>query len=160
MIAHVHIFGISIQTFGVFFALNFMAWGLLAARRLDELGKPPDWAFEMVLVAVVGGLIGARAYYLIQNHGTLQGSLLHNVFSGSGLVWYGGLAGGVVTMLIWARWRGFLGWPLFDIAGPGLFDWNRISMPWSGWMWKMSWFALRCGTSGVSRKITSGAFLN
>ena len=120
MLAHIDIFGISIQTFGIFFALNFVAWGALAARRLTELGKPTDWAFEMVLAAVIGGLIGARAYYLIQNHGELHGSLIGNVFGGSGLIWYGGLAGGTIAMLIWARWRGFLELALVDIAGPAL----------------------------------------
>jgi phosphatidylglycerol:prolipoprotein diacylglycerol transferase len=120
VIAHVHILGLTIQTFGVFFALNFVAWGALAARRLTELGKPPDWAFEMVVAAVVGGLIGARGYWLLQNHGQLEGSLLGNVFGGSGLIWYGGLAGGAVAVLLWARWRGFFNLQLVDIAGPGL----------------------------------------
>jgi phosphatidylglycerol---prolipoprotein diacylglyceryl transferase len=117
VVAHINIFGISIQTFGVFFALNFLAWGAVTHRRLDELGKPTEWAFEMVVVAVVGGLIGARAYYLIQNHKSIS---LGNVFSGSGLVWYGGLAGGVVAMLIWAHRRRFLNLQLFDIAAYGL----------------------------------------
>jgi phosphatidylglycerol:prolipoprotein diacylglycerol transferase len=120
LVAHVHILGITIQTFGVFFALNFIAWGLLAARRLVELDKPIDWAYEIVIAAVVGGLIGARVYYLIQNHGSLHGSLLGNVFGGAGLVWYGGFLGGTVFVLAWARWRGFLTLQLFDIAGYGL----------------------------------------
>jgi phosphatidylglycerol---prolipoprotein diacylglyceryl transferase len=117
VLPHINIFGITIQTFWVFFALNFAAWGALVHRRLGELGKPPEWAFEMVVVAVVGGLIGARAYYLIQNHKAIS---LGNVFSGSGLVWYGGLAGGVVAMLIWAHRRGFLSLQLFDLAAYGL----------------------------------------
>jgi phosphatidylglycerol:prolipoprotein diacylglycerol transferase len=120
LLAHIHIGGITIQTFGVFFALNFVAWGLLAARRLSELRRPVDWAYEIVVVAVVGGLIGARAYYLIQNHGSLHGSLLGNVFGGSGLVWYGGFLGGAIAVLLWAHWRGFLSYQLLDIAGPGL----------------------------------------
>jgi len=120
VIAHLHIGGITIQTFGIFFALNFISWGLVAAKRLGELGKPPDWAYEIVVAAVLGGLIGARAYYLIQNHGSLHGSLLGNVFGGSGLVWYGGLLGGTIAVLLWARWRGFFSLQLVDIAAIGL----------------------------------------
>ncbi len=120
MIAHLHIGGITIQTFGIFFALNFISWGLVAAKRLGELGKPPDWAYEIVVAAVLGGLIGARAYFLIENHGSLHGSLLGNVFGGSGLVWYGGLLGGTIAVLLWARWRGFLSLQLVDIAAIGL----------------------------------------
>jgi phosphatidylglycerol:prolipoprotein diacylglycerol transferase len=120
VLAHIHIGGITIQTFGIFFALNFVAWGFVAARRLKELGKPVDWAYEMVVSAVIGGLIGARAYYLIQNHASLHGSLLGNVFGGSGLVWYGGLLGGSVAVLLWARFRDFLSLRLVDIAAVGL----------------------------------------
>ena len=113
----IHILGLSIKTFGLFFALNFAAWGLLAARRLRELGKPVDWAYEIVTVALIGGLVGARGYYLLQNHHALS---LGDIFGGSGLIWYGGLIGGVVAVLIWAKRRGFLTLALFDMAGPCL----------------------------------------
>jgi phosphatidylglycerol:prolipoprotein diacylglycerol transferase len=105
VLPHLHIFGITIQTFGVFFALNFIAWGMLAARRLKELGQPPDWAYEAVFAAIVGGLVGARGYYLVQNANQLHGGILSNVFSGSGLIWYGGFVGGIVVVGLWALWR-------------------------------------------------------
>jgi phosphatidylglycerol:prolipoprotein diacylglycerol transferase len=111
------VLGLSIKTFGLFFALNFAAWGLLAARRLRELGKPPDWAYEIVTVALVGGLVGARGYWLAQNHEHLG---LGDIFGGAGLIWYGGLLGGVVAVLLWAKRRDFLTLQLVDIAGPCL----------------------------------------
>jgi phosphatidylglycerol:prolipoprotein diacylglycerol transferase len=113
----IHVLGLSIKTFGLFFALNFAAWGLLAARRLKELGKPADWAYEIVTVALVGGLVGARGYYLLQNHDSLS---VGDLFGGSGLIWYGGLAGGVVAVLYWAHRKDFLTLGLVDIAGPCL----------------------------------------
>ena len=113
----IHVLGLSIKTFGLFFALNFAAWGLLAARRLRELGRPADWAYEIVTVALVGGLVGARAYYLLQNHDSVG---LGDIFGGSGLIWYGGLLGGVFSVLYWAHRRGFLTLDLVDIAGPCL----------------------------------------
>jgi len=116
----VDVLGLSIKTFGVFFALSFLAWGALTSRRLRELGKPAEWATEMVFVAIAGGLVGARLYYLVQNSASLHGSLLSNIFGGSGLVWYGGLLGGAVAIIAWARWRGFLGLALLDMAGYGL----------------------------------------
>jgi phosphatidylglycerol:prolipoprotein diacylglycerol transferase len=113
----IHVLGLSIKTFGLFFALNFAAWGLLAARRLKELGKPADWAYEIVTVALVGGLVGARGYYLLQNHDAMS---LGDIFGGSGLIWYGGLAGGTIAVLLWAHRKDFLSLGLVDIAGPGL----------------------------------------
>jgi phosphatidylglycerol:prolipoprotein diacylglycerol transferase len=108
------VLGISLKTFGIFFALNFVAWGAVAARRLKELGKPEEWAYEMVLVGVVGGLVGAKLYYVIQHGAEFS---LSGIVSGSGLVWYGGLIGGVILMLVWAERRGFRNLHLCDIAG-------------------------------------------
>jgi phosphatidylglycerol---prolipoprotein diacylglyceryl transferase len=114
VLAEFDVLGISLKTFGIFFALNFVAWGAVAARRLRELGRPEEWAYEMVLVGVAGGLIGAKLYYVIQHGAEFSFS---GIVSGSGLVWYGGLIGGVVFMLIWAEWRGFRNLHLCDIAG-------------------------------------------
>ena len=113
----IDVFGFSLKTFGVFFALNFVAWGALVARRLREMGKPVDWAYEMVFWALVGGLVGARGYYLLQNHRSLS---LGDVFGGSGLIWYGGLIGGVIAVCLWAWYRDFLGLALLDLAAPAL----------------------------------------
>jgi phosphatidylglycerol:prolipoprotein diacylglycerol transferase len=113
----IDVLGVSIKTFGVFFALNFIAWGALVSRRLREIGKPPDWAYEIVAVALLGGLIGARGYWLAQNHESLS---FGNVLGGSGLIWYGGLAGGIVGVLTWAWRRDFLSLALVDMAGYGL----------------------------------------
>ena len=40
---------LTLQTFGICFALAFLASGALVARRLRELGKPVDWAYEIDL---------------------------------------------------------------------------------------------------------------
>jgi phosphatidylglycerol:prolipoprotein diacylglycerol transferase len=111
---------ITLQTFGLAFGLGFVAAGLMLARRFRELGKPGDWAYEMVFAALIGGLVGARVDYLIQNWDDVSDDLLGNLFSGSGLVWLGGVIGGAIGALLWARWRGFLGLQLLDIAAAPL----------------------------------------
>jgi phosphatidylglycerol---prolipoprotein diacylglyceryl transferase len=113
----IHLLGISIKTFGVCFALGFAACGLLCARRLGELGKPRDWAYEIVFAALIGGVVGARAYYLIENHVSIS---LGNVFSGTGLVWYGGAIGGAIGVVGWMRWRHVLELRLLDMAATAL----------------------------------------
>lgn len=111
---------IDLQTFGIFLALAFIACGALMSRRLAELGKPPDWAYEALFAAVVGGLVGARVDYLIQNWDHVSGDLAGAVLSGSGLVFFGGLAGGAIGVALWARWHGFLGLALADAAAPAI----------------------------------------
>ena len=111
---------VTLQTFGICFGLGFIAAGAVLARRLREIGKPADWAYEIIFAGLIGGLVGARLDYLIQNWDKVSGDLLGNLFSGSGLVWYGGAIGGAVAVLLWAWWRGFLGLALLDVAAPAL----------------------------------------
>ena len=102
------------------FALGFIAAGALIAKRLPELGKPADWAYEMAFAALVGGVIGSRIYFIVENYDQVKDDLVGNLFSGSGLVWYGGAIGGAIAVLLWARYRGFLGLVLLDVCAPAL----------------------------------------
>ncbi|MEX2253305.1 MAG: prolipoprotein diacylglyceryl transferase [Thermoleophilaceae bacterium] len=120
MLPEIDLGGFELKTFGLFFALNFLAWGLVAHRRLRELDRPPDWAYEMVFVALAGGLVGSRLDYILQNYDSVKDDLFGAVFSGGGLVWFGGVIGGTVSILLWAWWRGFLGLALLDFCAVGL----------------------------------------
>src|ERR1700726_4106551 len=116
----INILGIAIKTFGVMFALGFLACGALVARRLRELGKPVDWAYEITFAALLGGVIGARGYYVIQNYSQVKHDLLGSIFSGSGLVWYGGAIGGAIGVLAWMRWRRAIELRMFDMCATAL----------------------------------------
>ncbi|CAN5478602.1 hypothetical protein BH20ACT19_BH20ACT19_04790 [soil metagenome] len=107
---------ITLQTFGIAFALGFLSGGALMARRLSELGKPVDWAYEIIFAALIGGLVGSRLDYVIQNYGRVSDDLAGALFSGTGFVWLGGTVGGAVGVLAWARWRGFLEWRMVDLT--------------------------------------------
>lgn len=111
---------LELKSFGLCFAAAFLGSGLLVARRLRELGRPVDWAYEIVFSALLGGLIGSRIDYLIQNYDSVSDDLVGNLFSGSGLVWFGGLVGGALGVLLWARFRGYLGLQLLDVCAPAL----------------------------------------
>jgi phosphatidylglycerol:prolipoprotein diacylglycerol transferase len=112
----IHIGPITLQTFGICFALAFVAAGAVLAKRLKELGKPPDWAYEAILFALVGGLVGSRVYYVIENYDQVKHDFFGHLFSGSGLVWYGGAIGGAIAVLIWAYRRRMLNLSLLDIC--------------------------------------------
>ena len=59
MLPEIDVFGLELKTFGIFFALNFLAWGAMAARRFRELGRSEDLAYELVFAALGGGIVGA-----------------------------------------------------------------------------------------------------
>jgi phosphatidylglycerol:prolipoprotein diacylglycerol transferase len=114
------VLGLSLKTFGLCFGIAFIVSGAIVTRRLKELGQPPDWAYEMVFAALVGGLVGARGYWLLTHPGEVSGDVLGTVFGGSGLIWYGGALGGAAGVLLWARRRGMFNLQLLDLCSPAL----------------------------------------
>jgi phosphatidylglycerol:prolipoprotein diacylglycerol transferase len=120
VIPEIEIGPLTLQTFGLCFAAAFIVSGAIVGARLKELGKPVDWAYEMAFAALVGGILGARAHWLLENWDEASEDVLGNIFSGSGLVWFGGLIGGTLGVIIWARWRGYLNLGLLDLAAPAL----------------------------------------
>lgn len=110
---------ITLQTFGLAMAAAFLAAAALAARRFAELGRSPDLAWELGVAALVGGVVGARVYFLIQHWDEVRGDLVGQVFAGTGLVWYGGLLGGALAVAAWAAHRRALGsWLLGAVTAP------------------------------------------
>ena len=116
----IDILGVSVKTFGLTFALGFLACGAVVARRLRELDEPIDWAYEIVFAALIGGVLGARGYYVLQNYNQVKNNLAGSIFSGSGLVWYGGAIGGAIGVTLWMRWRGVLELRMFDMCATAL----------------------------------------
>ena len=112
----IHILGITLQTFGLMLGLAFVVCGWLTARYLQEIGKPVDWAYEMVFAALVGGIVGARLWWIAENWSDAKDDVVGSLFSGSGLVWYGGAIGGAICVLAWGWWRNFLTLQLLDVA--------------------------------------------
>jgi phosphatidylglycerol:prolipoprotein diacylglycerol transferase len=102
------------------FALAFLSCGLVIARRFRELDKPVDWAYEMIFAGLIGGVVGARLYWVVQHYDQAKDDLVGSLFSGSGLVWYGGAIGGALAVCAWAKLRGFLGLALLDLAAAPL----------------------------------------
>jgi len=111
---------VTLQSYGIMFVLAFLAGGALIWKRLGEIGKPVDWAYEVCFAALAGGVVGGRVYFVVQNYSLVKGDLVGNLFSGAGLVWYGGAIGGALAVAAWAWWRRFLGLALLDLAAPAL----------------------------------------
>jgi phosphatidylglycerol:prolipoprotein diacylglycerol transferase len=112
----IHLGPLTLQSFGLMFALAFIVSGLIVGRRLKEIDEPVDWAYEIVLAGALGGILGAKLWFSAQ-----QGEWsFSQIFSGTGLVWYGGALGGAAAVLAYGAWRGILNRTLLDVAAPAL----------------------------------------
>ena len=86
MYPELHLGPLTLQSFGLMFVLGFIAAGALVWKRLGEIGEPVDWSYEMGFAALVGGVVGSRLYFVVQNYSLVEHDLVGNFFSGAGLV--------------------------------------------------------------------------
>jgi phosphatidylglycerol:prolipoprotein diacylglycerol transferase len=110
----IHVGPLEITGYGLMLMVAFLMGGWLIARQLRENKLKEDYAADMVAAAVIGGIIGAKLWYvaLTRDPGAL--------FSRGGLVWYGGLIGGALAVILnsW-RLRVPLRWTM-QLAAPAL----------------------------------------
>ncbi|MBI2683891.1 MAG: prolipoprotein diacylglyceryl transferase [Actinobacteria bacterium] len=84
----------TLYSFGLIVALGLVVAGWFLGRDIDERGMDPALGFEIMIAAAIGGLVGARVYWVIDN-----GSSGEGIFSSSGLTWYGGVIGGALAVV-------------------------------------------------------------
>ncbi len=82
--------GAAITSFGVFMLLSFLTGGYLTRAGLRRMGEDPEKAWDLVFMAVVGGIVGARLYYVLLNFPRFVQDPFGMIFARGGLVWYGG----------------------------------------------------------------------
>jgi phosphatidylglycerol:prolipoprotein diacylglycerol transferase len=99
-----HVGGFTLHSYGFLAALAFVAAGYVVYRLLGRVGLDPGLAVELVGAAAVGGLAGARLYWMAEHWQDVRGDWAH-ALGGSGFTWYGGLIGGVLAVVLIARMR-------------------------------------------------------
>ena len=105
---------IGIHSYGLMLATAFITVVFVLQYELKRRGFVAEQASTIVMAAALGGIVGAKLYSAL-----LDGSLnIRELFSTSGLVWYGGLIGGclAVTIVILRSPNPFFA--TVDIVGP------------------------------------------
>jgi phosphatidylglycerol:prolipoprotein diacylglycerol transferase len=82
--------GEPITSFGVMMLLSFLTAGYVLRAEMRRMGEDPEKAWDMVFMAVIGGIVGAKGYYVLLNWERLLSDPVGLIFARGGLVWYGG----------------------------------------------------------------------
>jgi phosphatidylglycerol:prolipoprotein diacylglycerol transferase len=116
-----HIGDFTFYSFGLMAALSIIVPALFVSRPLiKKAGVRNDFIYEAIVGTAIGGFVGARIWYLLEHWGTVRHHLWGSLFSGTGFVWYGGLVGGVLTVMVIAHFRKVNLGVLFNAAAPAL----------------------------------------
>ena len=112
--------GAPITSFGPFMVLSFLVGGVLLRSEMERTGHNPERAWDLVFMAVLGGIIGAKAYYVLLNYEALLADPVSAIFSRAGLVWYGGFAGALLLIVFEIKRRGLPLGQMADLSSPTL----------------------------------------
>lgn len=97
---------IPIHSFGLMLVLSFFAsWRCLTLTML-RAGDDPNDAEPIVFWAALGGILGGRLLYLLSFPAELMHDPMGTIFGGAGFVFYGGLLGGMLAVIVVLRRQG------------------------------------------------------
>jgi len=98
--------GLEIAWHGVFTAVGVICGVGIATFFGRKAGFGEDTIYNTALALVIGGIVGARALYVLENHSQFEHDLL-DVFAinAGGISIYGALIGGTLAGLAYAAWR-------------------------------------------------------
>ena len=112
---------LAIRWYGLLIASGVMLGTSLAHREAIRRGQDPDQLLNLIVVAVLSALLGARLYYVAFNW-EYYGAQLAKVFAiwEGGLAIHGGLIAGALATILYCRWMGLSVLVTTDILVPGV----------------------------------------
>ena len=90
----------TIASYGFMIMCGFLLTLFLAQRRAKRLGLDPNAIFDVAIAMLIGGIVGARLFYVVYDWPTFRDNPLE-VFriDKGGLIFFGGAAGGIALLL-------------------------------------------------------------
>ena len=116
--------GLPIRGYGVMLLLGIMAATGLLAWRVRRAGLDPEIAVSILFWLFVPGIIGARAFYVIEYWPDFHKPTAEQTFwavlnvAQGGLVVYGSVIGGLLGIVAFARWYRLPFLALADLIAP------------------------------------------
>jgi phosphatidylglycerol---prolipoprotein diacylglyceryl transferase len=94
-----------ITSFGLMMFFSFISGAWIMSKQLKRYGMNPDLAWDILAWVAIGGILGAKLYYLALHWEDLVNDPMGEILSRGGLVWYGGLIGGITALYLQIRPR-------------------------------------------------------
>lgn len=113
--------GVPIFGYGVMLFFAFLGAMNLAAWRARREGLDRELIYDLALWLFLGGLVGARSFYVVQKWGTYVHSFwdIFKIWEG-GIVLYGSIMGGALAFFVYKWLRPFPFRPYADCIAPSL----------------------------------------
>jgi phosphatidylglycerol:prolipoprotein diacylglycerol transferase len=105
---------LSLTGFGIAVVAAFAVAQHVSETELRRRGYDAAPIADLILAAVVGGLLGAKLYFVV-----ILGNY-NALFTRGGFVFWGGLIGGILAVMAAIRWKKIPQMRIFDLGGPAV----------------------------------------
>jgi phosphatidylglycerol:prolipoprotein diacylglycerol transferase len=113
------VFGVPIRSYGLMMVIGFVVGLWRMVRAGNRKGLPAERLYDLALVLLLSGIVGARLVYVILNPDTESWSEILAVWNG-GLSFHGGVVFAVLAGYVYIRRAGLPFWECADLAAPSL----------------------------------------
>lgn len=112
--------GFKVFGYGLMLFLAYLASINMTAWRARKGHLNPGFAFDMATWLFIGGLVGARAFFVIQYRRNFDSFFdIFKIWEG-GIVFYGSLIGGTIALLLFWYFYRFPFLPMADAIAPAI----------------------------------------
>ncbi len=102
---------LALTGFGIAVLFAFLIAQIITQKELERRGHDASAIPDLVLAAVIGGLLGAKLYYVILTRDP------SSLFTRGGFVFWGGLIGGIIAVVATIKYKKLSIWRIADPAG-------------------------------------------
>lgn len=116
----IEVFGVRVSTYGVLVALGLIVAYFLSLKLAKREGIPSDKAESVFIYAALFGLVGSRVAFVLEHPEDIES--FWDIFAlwKGGVSFYGGLAGGILGVLLAVKRHSLNLWKVADVAAPSL----------------------------------------
>ncbi len=90
---------VTIYVYGLMMATAFMLAYYILQWELKRRKEDPEFAGDLIFWGAIGGIVGAKLFFAVENFSDVLLDPKGTIFSGSGLVFHGGLIGGTIVVV-------------------------------------------------------------
>jgi phosphatidylglycerol:prolipoprotein diacylglycerol transferase len=114
--------------YGIGYALGLFAAYQVMVRLASRAGEDPEVVGNGMIIVAIAALVGGRLYHVIDQWALYQNDLLKIILPPyTGLGVYGGIAAGLVAVIVYARRKSLPIWRWADIIAPALFVMQTVA---------------------------------
>ncbi len=117
---------ISIHSYGLMLGIAFLIGSTLFSKELKRQKKDENAGITITFLAIIGGLLGAKLFYIIEEWNFGTGGVLSSyfksdvLFSPAGLTFYGGLIIAIIFIYLYCRTKNLKLLMIFDSMAPAV----------------------------------------